>query len=196
MTIIGLLRHGEVEGGNCFRGSTDDSLTEVGLNQMRNSIKGKPQWNRVISSPLKRCASFAREYTLQHSIPLAFDERLKELHFGLWEGRTSAQIMNEDSGGLSNFWSDPNMYPPPGGESFSHFQARVVESWFSIKHDYNKQRILIVTHGGVIRTLLCYLQQRPVSELMNIDVKLGSLTVLCSSLNATDLVNSQPELQT
>ena len=193
MTTIGLLRHGEVEGGNCFRGSTDDPLTDIGLNQMRIATRGKHQWDRVISSPLKRCVSFAREYSLQHSIPLAFDERLKELHFGLWEGRTSAEIMNEDPEALSQFWSDPDRYPPPEGESFLVFQARVLEACNSIKNDYNKQRTLIVTHGGVIRTLLCHLQQRPVSELMNIDVKLGSLTVLCSSLNAPELVNSRLE---
>ncbi len=132
MIQVGLLRHGEVQGGNCFRGSTDDPLTEPGLDQMRAATRGSPagtqSWNQVISSPLTRCASFAREFAEQHALPLTYDHRLKEMHFGDWEGRTAAELFDEDAKALTQFWADPFTQPPPGGEHFEHFQSRVLET--------------------------------------------------------------------
>ncbi|MBL4743650.1 MAG: alpha-ribazole phosphatase family protein [Cycloclasticus sp.] len=174
MIQLGLLRHGEVEGGSCFRGSTDDPLTDLGLNQMRAATH-HGCWDRVISSPLQRCASFAEEFAEQYKLPLVFDERLVEMHFGTWEGRTAVDIMNETPDALRLFWNDPDAYPPPCAERLSEFQARVLSAWDSIISAGNDQRTLLVTHGGVIRILLCHLQQRPISELLTIEVDYGAL---------------------
>lgn len=174
MIEIGLLRHGEVEGGSCFRGSTDDPLTVAGLNQMRAATH-HTAWDRVISSPLQRCASFAEEFAEQHKLPLAFDERLVEMHFGSWEGRTAIDIINEAPDFLTRFWNDPEAYPPPDGELLSSFHARVLSAWESILLGSRGQKTLLVIHGGVIRILLCYLQQRPISQLLDIEVDYGAL---------------------
>lgn len=190
MTLIGLLRHGEVEGGTCFRGSTDDPLTDAGLDQMRAATEGGPGgiqgWDRVITSPLKRCADFANEFALQHSLPLTFDERIKEMHFGAWEGRTATELMAEDPTALALFWADADGHPPPAGEPLSRFQARVLAAWDSIVRSYTRQKILLVTHGGVIRILLCHVQQRPVGELLEIEIKHGALYTLRVSVDAKE----------
>lgn len=191
MMLIGLLRHGEVEGGACFRGSTDDLLTDFGLDQMRLATNENCCWDRVISSPLKRCAAFAREFTQQHSLPLNFDERIKELHFGEWEGRTAAELMMEDPVALERFWADPDRYPPPAGEILSCFQARVLAAWDSLVSSYNGQKILLVTHGGVIRVLRCHLQQRPISQLLEIEVKHGALYTLSVSVDAQEKITAK-----
>lgn len=186
MTLIGLLRHGEVEGGACFRGSTDDPLTDIGLDQMRAATEGGHRWDRVITSPLGRCAAFAREFARRHSLPLTFDERIKELHFGAWEGRTATELMAEDPIALARFWADPDGHPPPTGEPLSHFQARVLAAWDNIVRSYTGQKILLVTHGGVIRILLCHVQQRPVGKLLEIEVKHGALYTLRVSDDAKE----------
>lgn len=186
MTRIGLLRHGEVKGGTRFRGHTDDPLTEIGWEQMRISTENS-DWDRVISSPLERCADFARAFTRQYSLPLSFDERIKEMYFGTWEGRTAAQLMAEDPTALERFWADPEAHPPPSGELLSQFQARVLTAWDSLVHRYSGQKLLLVTHGGVIRILLCHVQQRPLSELLQIEVKHGALCSVCVSENDTTI---------
>ena len=61
-TIIDLLRHGEVEGGEIIRGSTDDKLTDEGWAQMQNALQGDIQWDVIISSSLLRCAEFAESF--------------------------------------------------------------------------------------------------------------------------------------
>jgi hypothetical protein len=60
ITYIDLLRHGEVEGGVRFRGSTDHPLTAEGWAQMWAAVGTDIHWDRIVTSPLTRCADFAR----------------------------------------------------------------------------------------------------------------------------------------
>lgn len=172
---VGLLRHGEVEGGIRFRGHTDDPLTPAGLAQMDAALADSDRWDRVISSPLIRCAEFARAFARQSSLPLTFDTRLKEMHFGEWEGRSAAELMAEDPEALARFWRDPDAYPPPCGESLAHFRARVLDAWNDILSVYADQQVLMVTHGGVIRVLLCHVFEVPVSRWYEFEVTHGQL---------------------
>ena len=67
MTLyLDLLRHGETELGGGLRGSLDDALTATGWQQMREAVQGRGPWDRVLSSPLQRCARFAQELSLIH----------------------------------------------------------------------------------------------------------------------------------
>ena len=59
MAVIDLIRHGEPEGGRRYRGATDDPLTAAGWRQMEAAVAGL-SWQRIYSSPLVRCADFAR----------------------------------------------------------------------------------------------------------------------------------------
>lgn len=161
MTRIGLLRHGEVAGGACLRGHTDDPLTERGFKQMRAAIAKDPDWDQVVTSPLQRCAVFAEAFARQRKVPLRIDRRLAELHFGDWEGRTTIEIMNESPRALKDFWDDPDRCPAPHGEQLSQFRARVLDAWQQIIDTNSGQRVLTVTHSGVIRVLLCHAEQRP-----------------------------------
>ncbi|MEX2481608.1 MAG: alpha-ribazole phosphatase family protein [Gammaproteobacteria bacterium] len=172
---VGLLRHGETEGGQRFRGHTDDPLTPAGLSQMYAAIAESGRWDRVISSPLLRCSEFSSAFAQQRSLPLIFDIRLKEIHFGQWEGRSAAELMAEDPESLERFWRDPDIHPPPGGESLARFQARVLDAWNNILSAYAGQRVLTVTHGGVIRVLLCHVFEVPVSRWSEFEVPLGKL---------------------
>ena len=87
MTLrVDLLRHGETELGGGLRGSIDDALTDLGWAQMRAAVVGQGPWDRLVSSPLKRCARFAEELGAQLGVPVQLDKDLQELHFGAWEG--------------------------------------------------------------------------------------------------------------
>ena len=174
MMRVELLRHGEVDGGSRFRGHTDDALTSIGLQQMRAATDGR-HWDRVISSPLVRCAAFAKEYARRYSTPLSFDARLMEMHFGDWEGRTAAELMQTDANALTRFWNDPLHNTPPGGEPLVQFQTRVLDAWNDIVTEYPAQRVLIVTHGGVIRVLLCHVFEVPMSRWHEFEVPHGQL---------------------
>ncbi|MEW6678735.1 MAG: alpha-ribazole phosphatase family protein [Pseudomonadota bacterium] len=172
---VGLLRHGEVEGGSRFRGHTDDPLTATGLAHMHAAIADSGNWEHVVSSPLARCAAFAKEYARRYSSQLSFDARMMEMHFGAWEDRTAAELMTTNADALTRFWNDPLHNTPPGGEPLSQFQARVLDAWKDIVAGHAGQRVLIVTHGGVIRVLLCQVTGVSVAQLQEFSIGHGQL---------------------
>lgn len=171
---IHLLRHGEAKGGAALRGSQDDPLTDLGWRQLREAVDGM-SFDAVVTSPLRRCAEFALELSLQLAVPLHKEARLREIHFGEWEGRSYAELMADDPAAVSRFYSDPFNHPPPGSESLLDFQARVVPALEDLCFGLYGRSPLVITHGGVIRLLLCHLRQWPLDRLLSIEVPLASL---------------------
>lgn len=178
--FIDLLRHGETEGGTGFRGSLDDRLSETGWKQMWSAVGGNDaRWDHIISSPLLRCADFSEALAERHSISVETDERLKEMHFGEWEGRTAAQLMLTDANALSEFWQNPLRYTPPQAEPLKDFQTRVLTAWDDIVAKHNNRKMLIVSHAGVMRVILSKILDHPVQRLLEIDVGHAALKRFC-----------------
>jgi broad specificity phosphatase PhoE len=157
-TTIDLLRHGECEGGACYRGKlTDHSLTSKGLQQMADKIeKHKVAWDRIIASPLKRCAFFANELSATQDIPLEFNDDLKEISFGQWDGQLTEDVWIAQAHNVELWFKDPVRHPPPGGEAADAFSNRVVSVCESLVQKYAGEKIVMICHGGVMRALLGY----------------------------------------
>jgi broad specificity phosphatase PhoE len=172
---IDLLRHGKTMAGSVYLGRSDAPLSEFGFKQMAQALLNAPRYHAVLSSPLVRCAAFAQDYAQQHGLPLHYDARFQEMDFGAWDGRSAAEITAADADALENFWRDPIAFPPPQAEPLLSFQARVLAAWQELPTRYPGQRVLLVTHGGVMRIILCHLQQRPLAELLNLSVPHATL---------------------
>ena len=174
-TRIDLLRHGETRAGSVYLGRTDAPLSEHGYRQMAEALTDAPHYDAVLSSPLARCAAFAQDYVQRHGLPLHFDARFQEIDFGAWDGCSAAEIAAADPGALENFWRDPVAFTPPQAEPLPSFQARVLAAWRELPARYPGQHVLLVTHGGVMRIILCHLQQRPLNELLSLAVPHAAL---------------------
>ncbi len=122
-TIVDLLRHGEPEGGQMFRGAVDDPLSPVGWEQMRAAVGDYRDWEAIISSPLIRCAAFARELAERLDRPLEIVDDFSEISFGVWEGRSVADVHATDPLAIAQFWRDPVAHPIPGGEPLQRWQV-------------------------------------------------------------------------
>jgi len=176
MTLhLDLLRHGETELGGGLRGSLDDALTATGWQQMREAVQGRGPWDRVLSSPLQRCARFAQELAGQLQLPLSLEPDLQELHFGAWEGQSAAALMETDADDLGRFWADPYAFTPPGGEPVELFSLRVLGAIERLYQACAGQRVLLVSHGGVMRLLLARARGLPRQQLLNVEVGHGAL---------------------
>lgn len=151
--IIDLLRHGETTAGKCFLGSTNAILTDKGWSQMHHAVT-EHIYDMVITSPLLRCVDFAREYSRQHNIPLLIEDQLREIHFGLWEGKTTEQIWQSEQQALLDFWNDPFSHTPPQGEEMTDFVARVDSCYKNISQQFQNKNILLVAHAGVIKFII------------------------------------------
>ncbi|WDH33829.1 alpha-ribazole phosphatase family protein [Pseudomonas chlororaphis] len=179
MTLrLDLLRHGETELGGGLRGSLDDALTDAGWRQMRAAVAGLGPWNRLVSSPLQRCARFAEELGARLALPVTLDPDLQELHFGAWEGQSAAALMATDAEALGRFWADPYAFTPPQGEPVLAFSARVLGAVERLHQRYAGERVLLVSHGGVMRLLLARARGLPREQLLNVEVAHGALFAL------------------
>ena len=176
MTLhLDLLRHGETELGGGLRGSLDDELTAKGWEQMRAAVIGQGPWDRLVSSPLQRCARFADELGSHLNVPVSLEKDLQELHFGAWEGQSAVALMQTDAEALGLFWADPYSFTPPGGEPVSDFSDRVLGAVARLHEAYAGERVLLISHGGVMRLLLARARGLPREQLLNVEVGHGGL---------------------
>lgn len=175
--ILDLLRHGETEQGG-LRGSLDDALTEKGWVQMSAAVEAGGPWQVLVSSPLQRCARFADALGERLGLSVQREADLRELHFGDWEGRTAAQIVQTQADELGRFWSDPYAYTPPGGEPVGAFAERVVTAMERLTRQHAGKRVLLVTHGGVMRLLLARARGLPREQLLQVEVGHGAMVRL------------------
>ncbi len=171
-TTVDFLRHGEVSGGQYYRGSTDDPLTEKGWQQMQQAVV-KQNWDHIISSPLQRCCRFAQQLSQQTATPLTILPDWQEIHFGDWEGKTAEQIPIKE---LTQFYQQPLKHTPNKAETMTDFILRISHGWQRLITQHPDQHILLITHAGVIRSLFHCLLDLPVSKTFNLQLDHASMT--------------------
>ena len=172
-TIIDLLRHGDVEGGRKYRGQLDDPLSKLGWEQLRTATNKKQNWQHIITSPLERCSAFASELAQIHSIPLQTKGEFKEVSFGLWEGKTADELLETEPEKIKKYWSDPINITPSQGENLLHFEKRVMDGWENMLKDFQGKHVLVISHAGVMRIILCRILGMPLTELFKLDIGLA-----------------------
>lgn len=177
-TIVDLMRHGEPVGGRRYRGQLDDPLSELGWQQMRGVVPHEIPWQHIVSSPLSRCYAFAEELGRLRGLPVATDDRLKEIGFGIWEGMTAEQLCADEPEILERFKSDPVSHRPQGAELLVDFAQRVDAALADVVSQYTGRHVLIIAHAGVIRAAMCAAVGAPIENMFRIQVRNASLTRL------------------
>jgi alpha-ribazole phosphatase/probable phosphoglycerate mutase len=175
-TEIELLRHGEPVGGRRYRGQVDDVLSEKGWQQMWNAVGDRADWQQIVSSPLQRCCAFAMALGERHGLPVRVDARFAEVGFGSWEGRTRQELEADDPGQVARFLRDPVGNRPPGAELLDDFTARVQAGLDDVVQAYAGQRVLLVAHAGVIRSVMAHVLGMPPAVMYRIHVANAGLT--------------------
>ncbi|MFC0679889.1 histidine phosphatase family protein [Lysobacter korlensis] len=170
---IDLLRHGDT-GQRSYRGQLDDALSDLGWTQLREAVAGR-RWDVIVASSMQRCAAFSRELAQAQGVPLTLDARLMEYHFGDWQGVLIEDLAEQQGDALARFWADPVANPPPGAETFAAFASRLSAALDDIARTHGAQRVLVVTHGGVIRLLRCIAEARDFGNMAGIDVPHASI---------------------
>jgi len=179
MTLrLDFLRHGETELGGGLRGSLDDPLTETGWQQMNAAVVPGDAWQRIISSPLQRCARFAEQLAQQHKLPLEYQDNFRELHFGDWEGKHPSELMLTQADELGRFWADPYSFTPPAGEPLHDFAARIDTGLQALHQTYCGEHLLVICHAGVMRLLLARARGMKPAGLLQVVVGYAELIAL------------------
>lgn len=169
---VDVLRHGELvnhqHGRARFIGSTDLALSKEGWQQMQNAVAARrSEWNLVISSPLQRCSDFAEVLASSLQVPCQIMTDLREYHFGVWEGQFVDGIAKYQAENLQRFWQDPIKHAPVGAESMAEFKTRVISAWEKISRYEGFNRILLITHAGVMRLIYSHINQLALSNFLD-----------------------------
>ncbi|WDC85622.1 histidine phosphatase family protein [Caloramator sp. mosi_1] len=94
-------------------GWKDEELSELGHKQAKEASKRiNIKFNRIISSPLKRCKQTAAYFG-----EFQIDDRLIELNFGIFEGKSYLEIEKEFKEEYNTWCEDYKNYRIPKGES-------------------------------------------------------------------------------
>ena len=121
--MVYLIRHAEPALRNVFLGRTDPALSSAGLAQ--TECLRALRVEQVFCSPLQR----ARQTAAAIDAPLTVIEDLAEINFGEWEGRNWEDIAREQPELAGKKLADWLQVPPPGGETWEAFTARVLSAW-------------------------------------------------------------------
>lgn len=177
-----LVRHGETSWNqeSRFMGHSDLGLNEKGWIQARAAAELllEQDIERIFCSDLLRALETGHEIASSHNLAVHRVVSLREMYFGEWEGLTFTEIEKRYPE-LSSAWlNDPARVKIPAGETAEQVKDRVMEAWEYIKKVSGAKAIVIVTHGGPLRLLLCHLTGIDLSQQWEFNVAPGEVIVL------------------
>ncbi len=148
-TQFGLFRHGQTDWNINFllQGVTDIPMNTTGIEQVRAAARAlrRQDWDIILTSPLGRARETAEILRDQLGFDEVFElELLIERSFGEAEGLSYEQWKTRFS----------NLDQVPGGESKSELKRRSQLLLETISKEHPGKRILAVSHGALIRTVL------------------------------------------
>ena len=161
MLVLHLVRHGDTaqSSDGVFCGDLDPPLTEKGLAQANKlaNLTSKLGITAVYASPKLRARMTAKPTLEAIRLDATFDEGLREIGYGSWEGRKESEIKVSDPENYQAWVADPAVHAPPGGESGYAIAARSVPVVERIRMKHTSGHVLVVSHKATIRVITCAL---------------------------------------
>ena len=181
MTVLFLIRHGETPWTRerRFQGSTNTHLSSRGKRQaaaLARSLK-RQGLHYIYASDLWRARETADIIAKASRKKISFDKRLRELGFGEWEGRTSAELWKDKKSRYRD-WCRGKIVTPKKGEPMPALQKRIRGFLNEICRKHPGKRIAVVTHGGPVKIFLYEALQLPFRSLWSFRIEPASMTVI------------------
>jgi probable phosphoglycerate mutase len=184
MNIL-LARHGETlwnkEGR--YQGRTDVPLSEVGDGQARalGLRLAEVTIHRAVASPLSRARKTAEHILGTRAAMLTFDDGLKEIAHGDWEGKLVTEIELSDPALLAKYKAGPPASLPAGPNAES-FQQVFDRAWPALERATeglgDQQTVLVVAHDAVNRAIICHILGLPIERVWRFRQAPATLNVL------------------
>lgn len=154
MTRLILWRHGQTEWNSSRRvqGQTDVELTEVGRRQATAAAErlATVRPDALVSSDLRRAADTAAALAALTGLPVETDPRLRERHFGEWQGLTFPEIAERWPQEAARWLAGD---PSPGCdiEEMDELTKRATDALRDIADRYAGRTTVVAVHGGAGR---------------------------------------------
>jgi alpha-ribazole phosphatase len=174
-----LVRHARIECGRAGRlvGATDVPLDDFGQSQARALAcrVARLAPSRCYCSPMKRCRQTA--LAIVPGMTINFLDELREIDFGRWENRSFQEVAAEAPALVDRWAAFETDFAFPGGEGLGSFLRRVHAAAERMTHD-DSETVLAVTHGGVIRAMICHLLGLEPRQYVLFDVGYAATAVI------------------
>jgi broad specificity phosphatase PhoE len=176
MPLIYFLRHGQTDynAAGRIQGTIEVPINATGRAQAQRNgsvlnelISDKSRFD-FVASPLLRTRQTMEIVRTAMGLAPGFyrtDERLKEISFGAWGGKTMTEIAGCDSENYARRQADPWNEAPPEGQCFRDFYAQVMEWLADVTSD-----AVVVAHGGTSRCLRGHFLELAPQEIVHLDV--------------------------
>lgn len=177
-----LIRHAQPDAaaqGRCY-GSLDVGLSERGARLARHiaRVLDGIHLAAVYTSPRSRAMLTAAQLSAVNELTPTTVNALREIDFGAFEGRRYEDIATEYPDLYAAWMSQPTSVRFPGGESFTDLQARVLAAVATIRRRHTNEIVAIVSHGGVIRTVLADALEMPQEAIFRLEQSYGAISII------------------
>ncbi len=197
MKVI-FIRHPETEANvkKLIYGRTESGYSEKGKASVGTVVEqlSDTKIDAIYSSPLRRAADLAEAIAEVHGLEVTMEDRLQEMHFGIFENKTSEEAREIYGEGFDDFWYDFVNFQVPEGENLGQVRNRAVEflqellapeasgesfadlmkkdpaKAVALQYEENRT-VAVVAHSLVIRGALSWILNIPLEEIWRIDVK-------------------------
>ncbi|TZE80810.1 histidine phosphatase family protein [Calorimonas adulescens] len=177
-----IVRHGATEWNKNSRiqGCLDIPLSKEGIVQAQLTANRLINFtvNYIFASDLMRARSTAKIISDTLKIPFVTDKRLREMHFGEWQGLSLEQIDNLYHEKLLLWQDKPAEVSFNGGENLYDVKRRALEFIQEIYLKNKDDNIIIVTHGTFIKVLILSLLNIDLNVYKNLKQDNGALNII------------------
>ena len=195
-TTVYIIRHGQTEGNkdNKYIGSVDIGLTELGILQAEVTAKhlyGSVKFDAIYSSDLKRAYITAQKTAELQGLEVKTDAGFRELFGGEWENKTFTEIIAGYPDDYKVWKTDYSRVRPTGGESVEEMHERVYTALKKVAKENEGKTIAIFAHGGVVRSLVCRLSGRKLSQINEIPWASNTSITIAKIGDKDELISAQ-----
>ena len=183
-TLLSLSRHGQTpwHAENRYTGSSDIGLTSQGEAQAAalGAWAAATRPDKVICSPMRRCRETATAAAAALGLDPVVIHDLREVHFGIAEGRTLDEVEAEHPGTVDAFRADPVRHAFPGAEPPADAAGRTAAALRALAASNPGSHLLVVAHNTALRLALCLLLGIELSHYRRVFPRIdnGALTQL------------------
>ncbi len=193
MNEITIVRHGETLWNKLGKaqGFLDSELTELGKKQAE--LVGIALQNEkvdfIYSSDLGRAVKTAEIISTQLGLEFKTEEDLRERNFGILQGQTFEQFKKLWPEEYNLYKSSDPDYIIPSGESIRQRNERSTKCMFKIVKRHPDSNILIVTHGGILDSIIRTVLEIPLTVKRHFSILNSSTSKFTVTNNEWQLIS-------
>lgn len=166
---IHLIRHGQTHWNKERRvqGQTESTLSEEGREQAAalRPVLNRFTIDKVYCSTSIRTRETAAILFADRDIATEYRDSLREILLGPWEGFLQTEVKEKYPESFNEFWHFPHRFTLAGAETFEQVQQRGMQELQRVVDESAGQDVAIISHGVLIKSILCQLEGRPLDRL-------------------------------